>query len=110
MWNANREFINKMIEWTNSLSNFNEKKIEIFMNEYLKENKLECNIQDAILGALRGKVAWLKFNLDRCIIYKESNDEIKIAINQVILTIHQINKYLKIKNKIKKIYLNLYNT
>lgn len=95
--NPERELLETALCWSGFLSNnFNKEKFISIFKEYSKYRSIN-NIDwyDVICGNLVGRFEWLKYNLDRSLgIISNDIEEIKLASNEVIKTIDEINRYL----------------
>lgn len=95
--NPERELLEVALCWSGFLSNnFNEEKFITIFKEYSKYRCIN-NIEwfDVICGNLVGRFEWLKYNLDRSLgIVSNDEEEMKLAQNEVVKTIDEINRYL----------------
>jgi len=69
---------------------------QVNLLEYSKYRNIE-NIKwyDIIYGNLIGRFDWLKYNLERSLgIISNNEEEMKLAENEVIKTIDEVNRYL----------------
>ena len=91
------ELLEDSLSWSGFLSNdFNEEKFMVVFKEYSEYRSID-NIDwyDVICGNLVGRFNWLKYNLERSLgIISKDKEEIKLASNEVIKTIDEINRYL----------------
>ena len=95
--NPERELLEDALCWSGFLSNnFNEEKFVAIFKEYFKYRNIE-NIDwySVICGNLVGRFGWLKYNLERSLgIVSNDEEEMKLAENEVVKTIDEINRYL----------------
>ena len=77
------------------------------MLKKLKEREFACNVK-TICGNLINKFKWLNYNLKRslCIITNDI-EEIKLAENEAIKTIDEINRYIELIPTMYKIVCDL---
>ena len=95
--NPERELLEDALCWSGFLSNnFSEEKFIAIFKEYSKYRKIEdVEWYDVICGNLVGRFGWLKYNLERSLgIVSNDEEEMKLAENEVIKTIDEINRYL----------------
>ena len=95
--NPERELLEDALCWSGFLSNnFNEEKFVAIFKEYFKYRKIQnVDWYDVICGNLVGRFGWLKYNLERSLgIVSNDEEEMKLAENEVIKTIDEINRYL----------------
>ena len=95
--NPERELLETALCWSGFLSNnFNEEKFIAIFKEYSKYRNIEdIEWYDVICGNLVGRFGWLKYNLERSLgIVSNDEEEIKLAENEVVKTIDEINRYL----------------
>lgn len=111
MSNPNRELIEYALSWSGFLSNnFDEKKFAIVVKEYSKKRKLEEDSFATICGNLVGRLGWLDYNLQRSLGIKSNDlEEMKLAENEVIKTIDEIDRYLELIGTMYKIMSNIAN-
>lgn len=97
--NPERELLEDALCWSGFLSdNFNEEKFIAVFKEYSKYRSIS-NIEwyDVICGNLVGRFGWLKYNIERSLgIISNDEEEMKLAENEVIKTIDEINRYLEL--------------
>lgn len=97
--NPERELLEDALCWSGFLSNnFSEEKFIAIFKEYSKYRSID-NIEwfDVICGNLVGRFDWLKYNLERSLgIVSNDEEEMKLAENEVIKTIDEINRYLEL--------------
>lgn len=95
--NPERELLEDALCWSGFLSNnFSEEKFTAIFKEYSKYRNIE-NIEwyDVICGNLVGRFDWIKYNLERSLgIISNDEEEMKLAENEVVKTIDEINRYL----------------
>ena len=95
--NPKRELLEDALCWSGFLSNnFSEEKFTAIFKEYSKYRNIE-NIEwyDVICGNLVGRFDWIKYNLERSLgIISNDEEEMKLAENEVVKTIDEINRYL----------------
>lgn len=95
--NPERELLEDALCWSGFLSNnFSQEKFIVMFKEYSKYRSID-NIDwyDVICGNLVGRFGWLKYNLERSLgIVSNDEEEIKLAENEVIKTIDEIDRYL----------------
>lgn len=95
--NPERELLEVALCWSGFLSNnFSKEKFVVIFKEYSKYRNIE-NIKwyDIIYGNLIGRFDWLKYNLERSLgIISNNEEEMKLAENEVIKTIDEVNRYL----------------
>ena len=107
--NPDRELLEDALCWSGFLSNnFNKDKFIAVFNEYKKYRDIS-NIDwyDVIYGNLVGRLGWLKYNLERSLgIISNDEEEIKIAEEEVIKTIDEINRYLELIDTLNEIIKN----
>lgn len=85
--------------WSGFLSNsFSEEKfIAIFKEYFIYRGIEDVDWYDAILGNLVGRFGWLKYNLERSLgIITNDEEEMKLAVNEVVKTIDEMNRYLNL--------------
>ena len=95
--NPERELLEDALCWSGFLSNnFSEEKFAAIFKEYSKYRNIEdIDWYDVICGNLVGRFGWLKYNLERSLgIVSNDEEEMKLAENEVIKTIDEINRYL----------------
>lgn len=95
--NPERELLEDALCWSGFLSNnFSEEKFIAIFKEYSKYRNIEdIEWYDVICGNLVGRFGWLKYNLERSLgIVSNDEEEMKLAENEVIKTIDEINRYL----------------
>ncbi len=95
--NPERELLEDALCWSGFLSNnFSEEKFIAMFKEYSKYRNIEdIAWYDVICGNLVGRFGWLKYNLERSLgIVSNDEEEMKLAENEVIKTIDEINRYL----------------
>ena len=95
--NPERELLEDALCWSGFLSNnFSEEKFTAIFKEYFKYRNIE-NIEwyDVICGNLVGRFEWIKYNFERSLgIISNDEEEMKLAENEVVKTIDEINRYL----------------
>lgn len=108
--NPERELIEVALCWSGFLSNnFSEEKFKAIFKEYSKYRSIN-NIDwyDVICGNLVGRFGWLKYNLERSLgIVSNDEEEMKLAANEVIKTIDEINRYLDLIGDMYDIIIKL---
>ena len=95
--NPERELLEVALCWSGFLSNnFSEEKFIAILKAYFKYRKIEdVEWYDVICGNLVGRFGWLKYNLERSLgIVSNDEEEMKLAENEVVKTIDEINRYL----------------
>ena len=95
--NPERELLEDALCWSGFLSNnFSEEKFIAIFKEYSKYRNIEdIEWYDVICGNLVGRFGWLKYNLERSLgIVSNDEEEMKLAENEVVKTIDEINRYL----------------
>ena len=95
--NPERELLEDALCWSGFLSNnFSEEKFIAIFKEYSKYRSIEdIEWYDVICGNLVGRFGWLKYNLERSLgIVSNDEEEMKLAENEVIKTIDEIDRYL----------------
>lgn len=94
--NPEMELLETALCWSGFLSNsFCEEKFRAIFIEYFKYRSIEkVDWYDFILGNLVGRFDWLKYNLERSLgIFSDDEEEMKLAENEVVKTIEEINRY-----------------
>lgn len=95
--NPERELLEDALCWSGFLiNNFREEKFITIFKEYSKYRSID-DIEwfDVICGNLVNRFDWLKYNLERSLgIVHNNKEEMKLAENEVIKTIDEINRYL----------------
>lgn len=94
-----RELLEDALCWSGFLSNnFSEEKFIVLFKEYSKYRNIEdIEWYDVICGNLVGRFGWLKYNLERSLgIVSNDEEEMKLAENEVVKTIDEINRYLEL--------------
>ena len=108
--NPEKELLEDALGWSGFLSNnFSEEKFMAMFKEYAKYRSID-NIEwfDIICGNLVGRFDWLKYNLERSLgIIANDEEEIKLAENEVIKTIDEINRYLDLIGDMYDIIIKL---
>ena len=108
--NPEKELLEDALCWSGFLSNnFSEEKFMAMFKEYSKYRSID-NIEwfDIICGNLVGRFDWLKYNLERSLgIIANDEEEIKLAENEVIKTIDEINRYLDLIGDMYDIIIKL---
>ena len=108
--NPEKELLEDALGWSGFLSNnFSEEKFMAMFKEYSKYRSID-NIEwfDIICGNLVGRFDWLKYNLERSLgIIANDEEEIKLAENEVIKTIDEINRYLDLIGDMYDIIIKL---
>ena len=110
--NPERELVEDALCWSGFLSdNFNEEKFIAVFKEYSKYRSIENkDWYDVICGNLVGRFGWLKYNLERSLgIVSNDEEEMKLAENEVIKTIDEINRYLELIGRLYDIIYSLAN-
>ena len=105
-----QEAFETALNWSGFLSNnFNEDKFIAFFTSYLKGKKLpNIDWYDIICGNLVNRFSWLHYNLKRSLkIITNDQEEIKLATNEVIKTIDEINRYLDLIGPLTNIINNI---
>lgn len=95
--NPERELLENALCWSGFLSNnFSEEKFTAIFKEYFKYRNIEnSEWYDVICGNLVGRFDWIKYNLERSLgIISNDEEEMKLAENEVVKTIDEINRYL----------------
>ena len=95
--NPERELLEDALCWSGFLSgNFSEEKFVAIFKEYFKYRTIkDVDWYDVICGNLVGRFGWLKYNLERSLgIILNDEEEMKLAENEVLKTIDEINRYL----------------
>ena len=95
--NPERELLEDALCWSGFLSNnFSEEKFIAIFKEYSKYRNIEgIEWYNVICGNLVGRFGWLKYNLERSLgIVSNDEEEMKLAENEVVKTIDEINRYL----------------
>lgn len=104
--NPERELLEDALCWSGFLSdNFNDEKFIAMFKEYSKYRSID-NVEwyDVICGNLVGRFGWLKYNLERSLgIISNDLDEMKLAENEVIKTINEINRYLELVDRMNSL-------
>ena len=108
--NPEKELLEDALCWSGFLSNnFSEEKFMAMFKEYSKYRNID-NVEwfDIICGNLIGRFDWLKYNLERSLgIIANDEEEIKLAENEVIKTIDEINRYLDLIGDMYDIIIKL---
>lgn len=94
--NPEMELLETALCWSGFLSNsFCEEQFRAIFIEYFKYRSIEkVDWYDFILGNLVGRFDWLKYNLERSLgIFFDDEEEMKLAENEVVKTIEEINRY-----------------
>lgn len=94
--NPEMELLETALCWSGFLSNsFCEEQFRAIFIEYFKYRSIEkVDWYDFILGNLVGRFDWLKYNLERSLgIFSDDEEEMKLAENEVVKTIEEINRY-----------------
>lgn len=108
--NPERELLEDALCWSGFLSNnFSEEKFVAIFKEYSKYRNIEdIDWYDVICGNLVGRFGWLKYNLERSLgIVSTDEEEMKLAKNEVIKTIDEINRYLDLIGNMDDIIIKL---
>ena len=107
--NPYRELIETALSWSGFLSNnFDENKFKVIIEEYIKNKEFNHNRYNTICGNLINKFKWLNYNLKRSLgIITNDIEEIKLAENEVIKTIDEINRYIELIPTMYKIVCDL---
>lgn len=95
--NPERELLEDALCWSGFLSNkFDQEKFIAIFDEYSKYRSIsDVDWYDVICGNLVGRFGWLKYNVERSLgIVSNDLEEMKLAENEVIKTIDEINRYL----------------
>lgn len=95
--NPERELLEDALCWSGFLSNnFSREKFIAIFKEYSKHRNIEnVDWYDVICGNLAGRFSWLNYNLERSLgIVSNDKEEMKLAENEVVKTIDEINRYL----------------
>ena len=106
------ELLEMALCWSGFLSNnFSEEKFSSIFKEYSKYRNInDIDWYDVICGNLVGRFSWLKYNLDRSLgIITNDKEEMKLAENEVIKTIDEINRYLNLIGDMDDIITKLIN-
>lgn len=108
--NPERELLEDALCWSGFLSDkFDKEKFIAVFKEYVKFRDIS-NIEwyDVICGNLVGRFGWLKYNIERSLgIVSNDDEEMKLAENEVIKTINEINRYLELVGEMYDIICNL---
>lgn len=94
--NPEMELLETALCWSGFLNNsFCEEQFRAIFIEYFKYRSIEkVDWYDFILGNLVGRFDWLKYNLERSLgIFSDDEEEMKLAENEVVKTIEEINRY-----------------
>ncbi len=94
--NPEMELLETALCWSGFFSNsFCEEQFRAIFIEYFKYRSIEkVDWYDFILGNLVGRFDWLKYNLERSLgIFSDDEEEMKLAENEVVKTIEEINRY-----------------
>jgi len=105
--NPYRELLEDALCWSGFLSNnFNEDKFIAVIESYSKNKSIQdVDWFSVICGNLVGRFGWLKYNLERSLgIVSNDVEEIKLAENEVIKTIEEINRYLNLIGTMDNIF------
>lgn len=97
--NPERELLETALCWSGFLTNnFSKEKFITMFEEYSKyRNIIDIEWFNIICGNLIGRFNWLKYNLERSLgIVSDEIEEMKLAENEVIKTIDEINRYLEL--------------
>ena len=97
--NPERELLEDALCWSGFLSDkFDEEKFLSVFKEYSLCRSINgVDWYDVICGNLVGRVGWLKYNVERSLgIVSNDVEEMKLAENEVIKTIDEINRYLSL--------------
>ena len=97
--NPERELLETALCWSGFLTNnFSKEKFITMFEEYSKyRNRIDIEWFNIICGNLIGRFNWLKYNLERSLgIVSDEIEEMKLAENEVIKTIDEINRYLEL--------------
>jgi len=100
--NPERELLEDVLCWSGFLSNhFNEEKFIAVFKEYSKFRDIaSIEWYSVICGNLVGRFDWLKYNLERSLgIVSNDSEETKLAEQEVMKTIDEINRYLELIGK-----------
>ena len=110
--NPERELLEDALCWSGFLSDtFDDEKFIAMFKEYSKHRSID-NVEwyDVICGNLVGRFGWLKYNLERSLgIISNDEEEIKLAENEVIKTINEINRYLELIGEMYSLITSLKN-
>ena len=109
--NPERELLEDALCWSGFLSNnFNEDKFLAMFLEYSKYRNIDdINWSDVIFGNLVGRFGWLKYNLERSLgIISGDLEEMKLAENEVIKTIDEIDRYLLLIDRMNYLIQSLF--
>ena len=107
--NPYRELIETALSWSGFLSNnFDENKFKVIIEEYIRNKEFNHNRYTTICGNLINKFKWLNYNLKRSLgIITNDIEEKKLAENEVIKTIDEINRYIELIPTMYKIVCDL---
>ena len=107
--NPERELLEDALCWSGFLSdNFSSLKFLTVFKEYFKYRKVDVDWYSVIYGNLVGRLGWLKYNLERSLgIVSNDTDEMKLAENEVIKTIDEINRYLDLISTMEGLIVSL---
>lgn len=110
--NPYRELLEDALCWSGFLSdNFNEERFTVVIDEYIKTKPIKHQIYNTICGNLVGRFGWLKYNLERSLgICSNDAEEKKLAENEVIKTIDEINRYVELIDPMYDILCKLTKT
>lgn len=108
--NPEKELLEDALCWSGFLSNnFSSEKFIAIFKEYFKHRNIEnVDWYDVICGNLAGRFSWLNYNLERSLgIVFNDKEELKLAENEVVKTIDEINRYLDLIGEIYDIIIKL---
>lgn len=97
--NPEMELLETALCWSGFLSNsFSEEKFTAVFKEYFKFRSVEnVDWYGVIYGNLVGRFGWLKYNLERSLgLISDDEEEMKLAVNEVVKTIDEMNRYLNL--------------
>ena len=101
--NPDRELFEDALCWSGFLSNnFNEEKFTAVFNAYSRFKNIDnVDWHEVCIGNLVGRLGWLKYNLERSLgITSNDEEEMKLAENEVVKTIDEINRYLELSDRL----------
>ena len=104
--NPNRDLIETALNWSGFLSEaFKQEKFLSVIKGYKKYREIKnIDWNKIVLGNLIGRFGWLDYNLKRNLGIKSNDiEEMKLAECEIIKTISEINRYLKIMPMMEKL-------
>ena len=108
--NPEKELLEVALSWAGFSSNiFSTEKFVAIFNEYSKYRNIDnVDWYDIIYGNLIGRFDWLKYNLERSLgIISNDGEEMKLAENEVLKTIDEINRYLNLVDTMNYLISNI---